>query len=298
MGMRFNPPPNWPALPPRWTPPPGWQPDPGWPPAPPGWSLWLAEDTPAGAAPIRPALQRGWHWFGSRPGWVKALLVLLAIGLLPWLLIVGGLAAAAVAAAGLLRGSVRRLGLASRTAATLTLSAGLLSIVAGTALAVSLTTTRTPQPAAGRTAAPPAATLTATNTAGRPAPPQTTPPPTTAPRTTPPPVTRPAAPTAAAPSHTATTPTRPSAPPTTAAPPAAARCGAPPNPYGYNFCGRGGLVTDPPRNICNYFSCIDNFWNGVGHMEECQDQTYSMSGGRPGSCSHHGGNLRAVNGGP
>lgn len=41
--MRFNPPPNWPAVPPGWTPPVGWQPDPSWPPPPPGWPLWVAE---------------------------------------------------------------------------------------------------------------------------------------------------------------------------------------------------------------------------------------------------------------
>lgn len=41
--MRFNPPPNWPSVPPGWTPPPGWQPDPAWPPPPPGWELWVSE---------------------------------------------------------------------------------------------------------------------------------------------------------------------------------------------------------------------------------------------------------------
>jgi hypothetical protein len=44
--MRFNPPPNWPASPPGWTPPPGWQPDPSWPPPPPGWQLWAPEQKP------------------------------------------------------------------------------------------------------------------------------------------------------------------------------------------------------------------------------------------------------------
>lgn len=39
--MRFNPPPNWPPVPPGWTPPAGWQPDPSWPPPPPGWPLWV-----------------------------------------------------------------------------------------------------------------------------------------------------------------------------------------------------------------------------------------------------------------
>lgn len=41
--MRFNPPPNWPPVPPGWTPPAGWQPDPSWPPPPEGWPLWLPD---------------------------------------------------------------------------------------------------------------------------------------------------------------------------------------------------------------------------------------------------------------
>ncbi|GAC56836.1 hypothetical protein GOHSU_14_00030 [Gordonia hirsuta DSM 44140 = NBRC 16056] len=44
--MRFNPPPNWPPVPPGWTPPSGWKPDPAWGPPPHGWPLWLPE-TPA-----------------------------------------------------------------------------------------------------------------------------------------------------------------------------------------------------------------------------------------------------------
>lgn len=41
VGMRYNPPPNWPPAPPGWTPPPGWQPDPSWGPPPAGWALWV-----------------------------------------------------------------------------------------------------------------------------------------------------------------------------------------------------------------------------------------------------------------
>jgi FKBP-type peptidyl-prolyl cis-trans isomerase len=41
--LRFNPPPNWPALPPGWTPPQGWVPDPSWPAPPAGWPLWTAD---------------------------------------------------------------------------------------------------------------------------------------------------------------------------------------------------------------------------------------------------------------
>jgi hypothetical protein len=70
-------------------------------------------------------------------------------------------------------------------------------------------------------------------------------------------------------------------------------CGAPKNPYGYNFCG-GSYIRDPKPDTCLYFDCIANFWNGTGYMIQCQDGTFSMSGGRQGSCSHHGGNRRPV----
>jgi hypothetical protein len=53
MAHRFNPPPNWPAVPAGWTPPPNWQPPADWPPAPPAWPFWIAEPTPA-AAPVGP----------------------------------------------------------------------------------------------------------------------------------------------------------------------------------------------------------------------------------------------------
>lgn len=71
-------------------------------------------------------------------------------------------------------------------------------------------------------------------------------------------------------------------------------CGAPANPYGYNLCGIGSEVTSPPSDICNYFSCIDNFGNGNGYMVECNDGMYSMSGGIDGACSDHGGEDRPV----
>lgn len=45
MSLQFNPPPNWPAPPPGWTPPEGWQPDPSWGPPPPGWNLWVEQPT-------------------------------------------------------------------------------------------------------------------------------------------------------------------------------------------------------------------------------------------------------------
>jgi hypothetical protein len=46
VGLRFNPPPNWPPPPPGFVPPPRWQPDPSWPPPPPGWQVWVDDPLP------------------------------------------------------------------------------------------------------------------------------------------------------------------------------------------------------------------------------------------------------------
>lgn len=66
---------------------------------------------------------------------------------------------------------------------------------------------------------------------------------------------------------------------------------APPNPWGYNFDG-GALIYNPPSNFCDYFNCIASFWNGVGYVVQCTDSTFSLSGGRTGVCSTHGGFFR------
>jgi len=85
-------------------------------------------------------------------------------------------------------------------------------------------------------------------------------------------------------------PTAPPPPPPTQA---TDLCGAPQNPWGYNFCA-GSTIGNPPSDFCSYFSCIKSFWNGTGYVEECQDGMYSLSGGHSGSCSYHGGNWRAL----
>lgn len=67
MGLRFNPPPNWPPPPPGFVPPPRWQPDPDWPPPPPGWQLWVPDDAaerPGGFARRPPEFAAG----PARPG--------------------------------------------------------------------------------------------------------------------------------------------------------------------------------------------------------------------------------------
>ena len=74
----------------------------------------------------------------------------------------------------------------------------------------------------------------------------------------------------------------------------AGTCGAPPNPYGLNLCGRGVRVYNPPSDVCSYFTCIDNFPNGRGYMVECNDQKFSMSGGIDGACSDNGGVAETV----
>ncbi|HKT02954.1 MAG TPA: hypothetical protein VJT31_25765, partial [Rugosimonospora sp.] len=103
----------------------------------------------------------------------------------------------------------------------------------------------------------------------------------------------PASPTHAAPPVThATAPAKPRKSPTKAPP---ATCGAPANPFGFTFCGGSYIyLADLPSDVCSYFDCIDNFWNGKGYLEECKDGRYSMSGGRSGACSYHGGELRPV----
>jgi hypothetical protein len=84
---------------------------------------------------------------------------------------------------------------------------------------------------------------------------------------------------------------------TTAATGKPSLCGAPPNPFGYNFCGRGGeirITSMVVSAVCDYFDCIGNFQVGTGYMVECKDATYALSGGSPDACSDHKGVLRTV----
>jgi hypothetical protein len=95
-------------------------------------------------------------------------------------------------------------------------------------------------------------------------------------------------PTLPSPSPTAT-PTAVPPPPQPTCIPGAVNC----NPWGYNF-SPGTLIYSPPGAFCSYSSCIGNFWNGRGHVMQCQDGMFSKSGGIQGSCSYHGGNWRAL----
>jgi len=224
-------------------------------------------------------------------------------------LALAGLVTMIVAVIGLARGRVNWARLRKRQHAALALAAGLILFVIGAALAPAqkqspaanstLTTkspSSTPAPSRPEQIAAPSAPLVETPSSSAAAQPvQTTPP---AP-TPPPPAAQPVQTTPPAP-----TPPPPAAQPVQTTPPApparpvAATCGAPANPDGYNFCGRGGLIYTFPSDFCSYFDCIANYPNGTGYIDECSDQTYSHSGGRPGACSHHGGELRPVDAGP
>ena len=256
--MRYNPPPNWPTPPSGWAPPPGWQPDPSWPPPPAGWRIWLDEDQ---ARPKHKIL--------------KSFLGLVSVFVL--LVVVAGIVAT-INGDG--KDKVQAGGAATLVERTATPSAPALAPVATTAQSQPIhTSPRTPAPTSALRSAPSSA-------------PQTTATPTKT-RTTAahkPPVIAKATTHKRAPTTTRKpVPTTPA--PTT--PAAKSLCGAPQNPMGYNFCG-GTPVSNPDPSTCDYFDCIANFDNGKGYMEECQDHTYSMSGGRRGACSSHGGELRPV----
>lgn len=42
------------------------------------------------------------------------------------------------------------------------------------------------------------------------------------------------------------------------------------NPWCYNFTP-GNYINSLPSSFCSYFSCIGNFWNGHGYVNECSD---------------------------
>ncbi|MFC0007361.1 hypothetical protein [Micromonospora siamensis] len=83
---------------------------------------------------------------------------------------------------------------------------------------------------------------------------------------------------------------RPSASPSATA---ERRCGAPRNPFGYDFCG-GDRIRRPARAVCDFFDCAPGFWQGRGYLVQCRDGQYSLNGGRPGVCARHQGARRPV----
>ncbi len=65
------------------------------------------------------------------------------------------------------------------------------------------------------------------------------------------------------------------------------------NPWGYDF-NPGNLIYSPPENFCDYFDCVKNFWGSSGYVDECNDETYSRSGGAANACVRHGGEMRPL----
>lgn len=98
-----------------------------------------------------------------------------------------------------------------------------------------------------------------------------------------------ASPTVSSPSaSTAATRARP-----TSAPPSHKLCGAPRNPFGYNFCGsqpgHDAALYSPDHRICRYFACAPGFFHQHGYVIECQDGMFTQTGGTSRECSGHGG---------
>jgi hypothetical protein len=54
MPHRFNTPPNWPKVPPGWSPPANWQPPANWPAPPPAWQFWVEDTAVPSAAEQQP----------------------------------------------------------------------------------------------------------------------------------------------------------------------------------------------------------------------------------------------------
>ncbi len=160
-------------------------------------------------------------------------------------------------------------------------------VVAGIAAGPTSVHRTTPSPTQSLVAAAPASQDPTPSSTQKPSPPASTPSPSPA-------VTSPLpSPKLAPPPSPLATPTALPAPPPPPPPPPST-CGAPANPWGYNFCG-GSLIYSPPSIFCNYFNCIPSFWKSTnGYVDECVDGTYSHSGGRSGACSYHGGEMRPL----
>ncbi|MDG4802698.1 hypothetical protein [Micromonospora sp. WMMD980] len=71
------------------------------------------------------------------------------------------------------------------------------------------------------------------------------------------------------------------------------RCGAPPNPFGYDFCG-GQRVRRPAAEVCDWFECASGFWSGRGWLVQCRDGAISRTGGQRDVCAGHRGPRRTV----
>ncbi|NBE81638.1 hypothetical protein [Micromonospora rubida] len=70
-------------------------------------------------------------------------------------------------------------------------------------------------------------------------------------------------------------------------------CGAPANPFGYDYCG-GSRIRKPDVRVCDYFDCGQDFWAGRGYLVQCRDGALSLTGGRADACATHDGLRRTV----
>ena len=85
-----------------------------------------------------PPGRKALHWFRALPAWAKVVVILILVGLLPWLLIAAGLTAAVLGLLGLLRGPLPRWRISSRPVAAGALLLGLVGLGTGSALAVAV----------------------------------------------------------------------------------------------------------------------------------------------------------------
>ena len=85
-----------------------------------------------------------------------------------------------------------------------------------------------------------------------------------------------------------TPPAAPTARHATPQPPGERRCGAPANPFGYDFCG-GDRIRRPHRDVCEWFDCAPGFWSGRGWLVQCRDGSVSLTGGQRDSCARNDG---------
>jgi hypothetical protein len=297
---RFNPPPTWPDPPPGWVPPPGWQPDPTWPAPPPGWTWWIPGDpgsaastvtldpgqeggatavdvpprTASGADKIARLGQlpsRTRSWFLARPAWAKVLLVLLLIGLLPWLLIATGLTIIGIGLVGLRRGSLPAFRLPSRAAAVGAVVVGLLTLGAGSGLAASVLNSESPPSRTDPPIAAPASSSAAPRTrTSIPTPTPTPPAPTTTTPLAPGPTVTP----------TARKPTRTPAPAPTPRP----RTPRPPPPLTVTILslsptGQGNVATATARTTSNAnCSIVVDYKSGPSTARGLGPKTASAAG--------------------
>jgi hypothetical protein len=74
-----------------------------------------------------------------------------------------------------------------------------------------------------------------------------------------------------------------------APPPPAPITAAPPPPPSAVPDAVGQAPATSSTDFCNTHDCIPNFPNGNGSIVQCNDGSYSHSGGIQGACSHHGG---------